>query len=213
MRPALSRSRELRSFRSYLCRNCFFKLAGRPSAPISLSAADVYAQSLEPVVAMAPALSPFFRDLSFDPFLFTAIGEERNGMQLSLVSALARLDLDPWFEAASLSRMSAPAATERLTSLLSSLPSSQLKAPTPATIMRLIGLLPRATAEAAWSPGAAFVTKSKMPWPIVICLIAAFAMMCAAQFATQREPTRPTGDVASPAASATEAGATKARGD
>ena len=60
---------------------------------------------------MAAALSPFFRDTSFDPFLFSEIGEERNGMLLSMVSALARLDLDPWREAASLSRLTATAVS------------------------------------------------------------------------------------------------------
>ena len=31
----------------------------------------------------------------FDAFLFAHIGEEKNGMLLSVLSALARLDLDP----------------------------------------------------------------------------------------------------------------------
>lgn len=40
----------------------------------------------------------------FDAFLFAAIGEDRNGMPLSVVSFLARMDLDPWYEASSLAR-------------------------------------------------------------------------------------------------------------
>jgi len=32
----------------------------------------------------------------FDDFLFAPIGDEKNGMLLSVISALARLDLDPW---------------------------------------------------------------------------------------------------------------------
>jgi hypothetical protein len=91
---------------------------------------------------MKPAMSTFLRDSTFDTFLFAEVGEEQNGMLLSMVSALARLDLDPWREAASLSRLSAQAAGERLTSLLSSLPSSQLKVLAPATVIRLVGLLP-----------------------------------------------------------------------
>ena len=31
----------------------------------------------------------------FDAFLFAVIGEDRNGMALSVVSMLARMDLDP----------------------------------------------------------------------------------------------------------------------
>ena len=83
---------------------------------------------------MANVASPFFRDPTYDPFLFAEIGEERNGMLLSVVSALARLDLDPWREAASLSRLQIPAATERLSSLLAPLPGSQTKALAPATM-------------------------------------------------------------------------------
>ena len=92
---------------------------------------------------MAPAMSTFSRDATFDNFLFAEVGEEQNGMSLSVVSALARLDLDPWNEAANLSRLSTRAAGERLTTLLSSLPRSQVVALAPATVVRLIGLLPR----------------------------------------------------------------------
>lgn len=54
----------------------------------------------------------------FDDFLFAPIGEEKNGMLLRVVSALARLDLDPWQEAANLARLPRPAATERLTEFI-----------------------------------------------------------------------------------------------
>ena len=104
-------------------------------------------------------------------------------MLLSVLSALARLDLDPWREAASLSRLPAAAATERLSSLLSSLPSSQLTAPAPAAITRLVGLLPKAARDESWSPGAAVLARSKMSWPMVVYFIVAFVMMCAAQVA------------------------------
>lgn len=38
----------------------------------------------------------------FNAFVFAPIGEERNGMLLSVMSALARRDIDPWQEAARL---------------------------------------------------------------------------------------------------------------
>ena len=41
----------------------------------------------------------------FDAFLFAPIGEEKNGMLLSVVSALARLNIDPWQEAANLATL------------------------------------------------------------------------------------------------------------
>jgi hypothetical protein len=34
----------------------------------------------------------------YDYFLFAPICEEANGMQLSVLSALARMDVDPWEE-------------------------------------------------------------------------------------------------------------------
>jgi hypothetical protein len=37
----------------------------------------------------------------FGAFLFASIGEESNGMALSVISALARLGIDPWQEACS----------------------------------------------------------------------------------------------------------------
>ena len=47
------------------------------------------------------ALTPLL-GLEFDPFLFAPIGDELDRPLLSVVSALARLDVDPWKEAASL---------------------------------------------------------------------------------------------------------------
>jgi len=88
-------------------------------------------------------MTSFSRDTTYDNFLFAQVGEEKNGMMLSVVSALARLDLDPWREADSLSHMTGQAAGERLTALLSSLPTAQVSALTSATVARLVGLLPR----------------------------------------------------------------------
>jgi hypothetical protein len=163
-------------------------------------------------IVMASAPSPFFQDHSFDPFLYADIGEERNGMFLSVLSALARLDLDPWFEAAVLNRLPAPAATQRLTSLLSSLPNAQLKVPTPATVMRLVGLLPRAAVrEAPWPPDGAVAPKPKMPWPAVALIVVVFAMMFAEQYAARHAPEG--SGVVSPATSVTNPGAAKARAE
>ena len=50
----------------------------------------------------------------FEAFLIAPIGLQQNGMLLSVLSALARLDIDPWHEAASLAKMSTEAATERM---------------------------------------------------------------------------------------------------
>jgi hypothetical protein len=88
-----------------------------------------------PVFALAP---------EFDNFLFAPIGEERNGMLLSVASALARLNVDPWQEAANLAQLPRTTAARRLASLIAELPDtpSTLLAPG-ANAARLIAQLPR----------------------------------------------------------------------
>jgi hypothetical protein len=80
----------------------------------------------------------------FNPFLFAPVGEDMNGMVLSVLSALARLNIDPWQEAAKLAGLSRDAATKRLASVIATLPdgsSTHLDSGTIAA--RLIALLPR----------------------------------------------------------------------
>jgi hypothetical protein len=57
----------------------------------------------------------------FEPFLLAPVGEESNGMLLSVLSGLARLDVDPWEEAAGLP---GDAATRKLASLIAALPTA-----------------------------------------------------------------------------------------
>ena len=54
----------------------------------------------------------------YDGFLFAVICEELNGTQLTVLSALTRVDIDPWHEAARLSAMTEPIAKSRLIALL-----------------------------------------------------------------------------------------------
>jgi hypothetical protein len=80
----------------------------------------------------------------FDNFLFAPIGEERNGMALSVVSALARLNVDPWQEAANLAQLPVTTAARRLASLIASLPDRPSTLLDPgANAARLIAHLPR----------------------------------------------------------------------
>ncbi len=82
----------------------------------------------------------------FNDFLFAPVGEEKNGMLLSVLSALARLDLDAWQEAATLARLPRTTATERLAGLIATLPDAVLVHKNPAEIAsRLIERLPRPT--------------------------------------------------------------------
>jgi hypothetical protein len=89
------------------------------------------------------AASVFFFRPEFDEFLYAAIGAEGTGMPLSVLSALSRLNIDPWEEAADLSELPAGIATERLASLIARLPGGRWAAADSQTIAgRLIKLLP-----------------------------------------------------------------------
>lgn len=85
----------------------------------------------------------------FDGFLFASIDEDRNNMPLSVVSALARLDIDPWREAASLAQLPKATATERLTSLIAALADGlSARRDSEAIATRLIALLPHQASPA-----------------------------------------------------------------
>jgi hypothetical protein len=93
---------------------------------------------------MIRAAKVFALTPKFDNFLFASIGEEKNGMVLSVISALARLNLDPWQEASNLAQLPRTTATRRLASLIASLPDGPLSHLDPATTAsQLIAHLPR----------------------------------------------------------------------
>lgn len=76
-------------------------------------------------------------------FLFAPLGEEESGAPLSVLSALTRLDMDPWAEAARLAAMPREAAVGVLMPLIVLFPKQQR---TPAEVRdiadRLAELLP-----------------------------------------------------------------------
>ncbi len=89
------------------------------------------------------ALAPLI-GREFDEFLCAPIGEDRNGTMLSVLSALARLDVDPWQEATSLARMPREAAAMRLSALIEALPPEPASAiPSKTSAADLVALLPQ----------------------------------------------------------------------
>jgi hypothetical protein len=72
------------------------------------------------------AASVFFFRPEFDDFLYAAIGSDKSEMPLSVLSALSRLDIDPWEEAAELAELPTETATQRLASLIARLQRSRL---------------------------------------------------------------------------------------
>jgi hypothetical protein len=89
--------------------------------------------------ALAPGIGR-----EFDRFLFASIGEGRHGHQLTVISALAQSDVDPWLEAVGLARLSRELAAERLSRLIAALPSPPASnRPVDSIAEELVALLPR----------------------------------------------------------------------
>lgn len=85
----------------------------------------------------------------FEAFLFASVGEEANGMALSVLSALARLDIDPWADAARLSRLPKDSAIAALGQIIARLPMGKWQsADTEAIASRLVELLPKSSGAA-----------------------------------------------------------------
>jgi len=81
-----------------------------------------------------------------DPFLFASVGEEVNGIPLSVLSALARLGVDPRDEAARLSHLTSKAAASQLARMFARLPDRPWTPPEIRRIAsRLVELLPAPT--------------------------------------------------------------------
>jgi hypothetical protein len=80
----------------------------------------------------------------YNDFLFAPICEDADGMRLSVLSALARLDVDPWEEATKLAAMPKAFAQSTLISTLELLSGRSWK-PSEAELVarRLIQLLPK----------------------------------------------------------------------
>jgi hypothetical protein len=92
---------------------------------------------------MKSAASAFFFRSEYDDFLFAPIGEDKNGKRLCVLSALARLDLAPWHEAAELTLLPDDSAIQRLALLIAALPDGSMPRTDPGTAAaRLIALLP-----------------------------------------------------------------------
>jgi hypothetical protein len=100
------------------------------------------------VIMMTPVASVLFVGSEYDDFLYASIGEERNEMPLSVLSALSRLNVDPWQEAAELSELPTSTAAQRVASLIARLPAGRwVLADSRAIGDRLIELLPRAASS------------------------------------------------------------------
>lgn len=124
----------------------------------------------------------------FNAFLFAPVGEDKAGLPLTVLSALSRLGLDPWGEAARLANLPVDSAIQALTLAIARLPEGDWKASDTGTIAaRLVAFLPgrgalsvplvskpraaNAQSKSAPSPTAGTATKSRLAFWL-LCLVA-----------------------------------------
>lgn len=92
---------------------------------------------------MAQNRPQLIRDPSFERFLGAAVGDDGHGTPVSVLSMLARLNVDPWDEAAELAAMNNDPAVKRLEALMLRFHDVTLTAPDRNKIARtLLAALP-----------------------------------------------------------------------
>jgi len=141
----------------------------------------------------------------YDDFLFAPLWQESGGMRLSVLSALARMNFDPWDEAARLATLPAPDAERALVSTLDLLPGRPAASPDTGILgARLVALLPKEEAATGARPTTINARHEWLMnyWRLWLCIVIAMSLVSAF-----RPPTK-TGAAASPrpssAAPATE---------
>ena len=99
----------------------------------------------------------------YNAFLFAAVGEEKVGLPLTVLTALTRLGFDPWREAARLSDLPRETAARAFAVTIAMLPEGDWKASeSEAIATRLVNWLPGRSAQAIPSVEAPFIGGKKM---------------------------------------------------
>ena len=144
------------------------------------------------VVIVTSAASVSFFRTEFDDFLYAPIGADRNETPLSVLSALARLNLDPWKEAAELSELPKDIATQRLATSIARQPAGQwARADSKAIAGRLIELLPRRSNSKVALTEKAQGHRGMNGFTVAKILICAALGVTALIVAASREPASP----------------------
>jgi hypothetical protein len=116
----------------------------------------------------------------YDEFLFAPICEEAGGMRLSVLSALARMNLDPWEEASRLAAMHKAIAQRALVSILDSVPNRNWEPSEAGAIAaRLVGLLPQRSdgPTTAATEIAAVRAQRTSYWLVWVCIAIAISIL------------------------------------
>ena len=139
--------------------------------------------------------------------------EEANGMQLSVLSALARIDVDPWEEATRLAAMPKAIAERTLVSTLDQvLGKSCHRSKTEVIAARLVQLLPQPGQGVTIVPtGAARVGTQQAYWLVWLGFALAISLLSARHQATTADTGGSTSK--SSATSQLESGSIRSRGN
>ncbi len=133
----------------------------------------------------------------YNAFLYATIGADPNGSSLSVLSAIARMNIDPWQEAADLAVLPVQAAARRLAALIAAMPVKPSVSSESETIaVRLIKLLPRQSAPVALArplTKALFDSGAQKPSRTALFAFALFVVLVLAQlwFFADRPATPP----------------------
>jgi hypothetical protein len=135
----------------------------------------------------------------FDAFLFAPLGEDRNGLPLSVISLLARMNLDPWQEAGDLAILPAEAAASRLAVSLDTLTDPILRQANSRTMaLNLLALLPHRTPVAIQQPRAAIAAAAPADFRArlgaAIIIVSALALLGSQILTARRSAPLPPGD-------------------
>jgi hypothetical protein len=124
----------------------------------------------------------------FNGFLYASIGDEGEEPPLSVFSALTRLGLDPWQEAARLSTLPKAVASQALAATIARLPTGARDAAgAEGVAARLIEFLPRggtASGLIRRTPAASRRAPRRAMPPIWLCAALATAVVAVAWIAT-----------------------------
>lgn len=120
----------------------------------------------------------------FERFLYATVGEDRNGSIVTVLSTLARLNLDPWKEAAELASLGREAAQARLGLLLSRFRDVPALGIDHASIARALTLLLPEYVARSSTPGLSSMTKgqlvsSRAIWAVVAVVVILLQMIFA----------------------------------
>jgi hypothetical protein len=120
----------------------------------------------------------------FNAFLFSEVGAQQNGLELTVLSVLARLDRDPWLQAAEWSRMPHPATIACLTDSITRMPLCQSDlADARMTSERLVMLLPHDPTVATKKRQTFFKFKTPEWLPLAIFCVTLGLAVAAGTFA------------------------------